>query len=143
MKSIELRLTIERVKRGETHTSKYEAELRLTDSTTVGDIGAFTKNCKTIWSKAIKAKREFDENYYECGISGIDVEVISSTYDGWCDPGKELVQKSFNRWHTRNIDDVSTEKGEESVYLTPDTRYTSEHWDLLIQRDVLDGLSGI
>ena len=142
MKSVEMRLTVTRYKSGETHTSKYEAELRLTDSTTVGDIGAFTKNCKTIWSKAIEAKREWEKNYVPL-IPDIDVEVISSTYDGWCDPGKELVQKSFNRWHTRNIDDISTEKGEESVYLIPDTRYTSEYWDLLIQRDVLDGLSNI
>lgn len=142
MKSVEVRLTVARYKSGETHTSKYEAELRLTDETTVGDIRAFTKNCKTIWNKAIEAKREWEKNYVPL-TPDIDMEVISSTYDGWCVPNVPLTQKSFNRWHTRNIDDISTEKGEESVYLTPDTRYTPEHWDLLIQRDVLDGLSGI
>lgn len=137
MKSIEVRLTISTAKMGESHVSKYETELRMDNETTVGDVAAFAKNCKTIWSKAIAAAKNWEN------MTDISMEVTSAVYDGWRDPNKPLEQKSFNRWYLRGADDISLEKGEESVYLIPDTRYTNEYWDLLLMKDVLGGLSNV
>ena len=137
MKSIDLRLTIERVKRGESHVSKYETELRMEDRTDISDIISFTKDCKTIFQKAVAAAKDWEN------VTRIAMEVTSATYDGWGVPDVPLTQKSFNRWSIRDITDICTEKGEESIYLVPDTRYTPETWDLLLMRDVLDGLANI
>ena len=137
MKSIEIRLTVQTRKDMEYRESRFKTELRLWDDTTIGDIAAFTKNCKIMWNKVMAAAKDTQTDHE------IEMEVISSTYSGWGEPGVETRQTSFNRWYSRGIDDVSTEKGEESIYLVPDTRYTAEHWDLLIQRDVLGSLSAI
>lgn len=137
MKSIEIRLTVKRRKDMEYRESRFNTELRLWDKTTMGDLAAFTKNCKTIWNKVMAAAKD------ERNRPDIDMEIITATYDGWGEPSVELKQTSFNRWYSRGIDDVSTEPGEEGIYLVPDTRYTHEHWDLLLPRDIMAGLADV
>lgn len=141
MKSIEIRLTIERVKRGESHVSKYDTELRMDDRTDISDIISFTKDCKTIFQKAIAAAKDWENN--AAVLPEVKMEVTSATYDGWGEPNVPLTQKSYNRWYIRDITDIYTGKGEESIYLVPDTRYTPEAWDLILMRDVLAGLSNV
>ena len=137
MKSIEMHLKVTRRGSREVHTSEYEAELRMDDDTIVGDLVQFAKDCKKIWNKAIEAAKDADNIY------SIEMDVTSATYKGWRDPVTPLEQTGYNRWAIRDITDICTGKGEESVYLAPDTRYTSDWWDLLIQRDVMAGLATI
>lgn len=125
-KCIDMELVITRRARGEEHKSKYTARIKLEHETLIGDIADFTENVKKIWSKAMEAAKHCEN------VSDIDVEVIESVYER--EPWRQVC---FDRWYLRNMGDISTEKGEEGIYLVPDTRYTEENRDMLIGRDIL------
>lgn len=125
-KSIDMELVITRRAKGEEHKSKYTARIKLEHETLISDIADFVEDTKKIWNKAMDAAKHWEN------VSDIDVEVIEAVYerDPW-------TQVSFNRWYLRNMGDICTEKGEEGIYLVPDTRYTEENRDMSIGRDIL------
>lgn len=123
-KCIDMELVITRRIKDEEHKSKYTARIKLEHETLIGDIADFTENVKKIWSKAMDAARH--------DVSDIDMEVIESVYER--DPWKQVC---FDRWYLRSMGDISTERGEEGIYLVPDTRYTEESRDMLIGKDIL------
>lgn len=128
MKCFDIELETTRRAHGELHTSKYTAHLRLMDDTTFEDIAVFVEDVKKIWGKAISAAKS--------DADGVCMEVTESAYitEPW-------EQKLFNRWYLRNVGDICTEKGEESVYLVPDERYTPANRDMCIGRDILKDIA--
>lgn len=128
-KVIRVELSIKRRARGEEHTSKYEASIALNYRTTVSEIADFGSDVQKLWSKAMAAAKN-SEN-----VSDIDMEICEAVYEH--EPGSEFKTALFNRWYLRNMEDISTERGEESIYLVPDERYTKPERDMSIGKNVL------
>ena len=127
-KVINAELIILRTARGEEHKSTYEVRTSLSEKTTVGDLADFVDGMRKLWAKAMQAAKHSKK------VSIITMEVCEAVYEH--DP-EEWKQLSFNRWYMRDMGDISTEKGEESIYLVPDTRYTEEYRDMCIGKDIL------
>lgn len=132
-KTITSELTITRRVRGEVHTSKYSAKVDFCVRTSMRDVSEFISDMEKIWRKAISAAKN-PENLYEISM---DISESTYSYDDGATPIENWKQHSYNRWYLRNVDDICTEKGEESIYLVPDTRYTSETRDMLIGKNVM------
>lgn len=124
-KIISVELVVTRRAKGEEHRSKYEVYTRLSSEATVGDIADFVDGMKKIYAKAMDAAKNCETG------SDVYMEIVESVYD---DGGTQV---SFDRWYLRDIGDISLEKGEESIYLVPDTRYTSENRDMSIGKNIL------
>ena len=124
-KRISAELDVTRRSKGEEHRSKYEVYTRFCSETTVGDIANFVDGMKKIYTKALDAAKHYET------VSDVYMEILESVYD---DSG---AMKSFDRWYLRDIGDICLEKGEESIYLIPDTRYTSENRDMSIGKNIL------
>ena len=128
-KTISVELVITRRSKGEEHKSKYETRIKFGHETLIGDIADFVDDMKKIWTKAIDAAKHWEN------VSDIDMEISEAVYEH--ETGGEWKSLNFDRWYLRNMEDICTEKGEESIYLVPDTRYTSENRDMAIGRDIL------
>ena len=127
MKSFEVKLLVKDRKKGEIVEGTYTAEVRMEDSTQFSEILDFMDNVKTIWKKGRKA--------IERG-SWMELEVVVSAYDNWLSD-KPLVQKSFDRWVSVPVE----EQDEEGIYLRADTRYTDEHRDMYLSKDIFKDLA--
>ena len=125
-KSIDVEMTVTRYAKGEEHKSKYSAHIKLEYETTVADIADFADATKKIWNRAMDAAKHCEN------VRDIDMEIIESVYER--EPWEQVC---FDRWYLRNMGDICTEKGEEGIYLVPDTRYTEENRDMVIGKDVL------
>lgn len=132
-KTINSELTITRRVRGEIHMSKYSAKVDFCMRTSMRDVSEFFADMEKIWRKAISAAKN-PENLYEISM---DISESTYSYKDGATTLEDWKQHSYNRWYLRNVDDICTEKGEESVYLVPDTRYTSETRDMLIGKNVM------
>ena len=128
-KTISAELVITRRAKGEEHKSKYEARIKFGHETLIEDVADFIDGMKRIWTKAMEAAKHCEN------VSDIDMEICESVYEH--ETGMEWKQLNFDRWYLRDMGDISTEKGEEGIYLVPDTRYTSENRDMMIGRDIL------
>lgn len=131
LKCYHVTLVVTDVKRGERHESTYQADLSIDGETTLRDMVQFEDDVKKIWRKAVNAAKAF---------ASADVEITRALYergDGVCN----LTSLDFDRWYTRSTDDISTEKGEEGIYLVPDTRYTEETKDLFLGQDIMHDLT--
>lgn len=133
-KKISCEMTLSRRVKGEEHTSKYTAEVELSAGASVGEIADFIDGMRKIWTKAVNAKREADKTF---DMPSFTMEVTEHVIDRENDWKTE----SFNRWYTYDIYDICTEKGEEGIYLRPDTKYTSENKDMSIGKDILRDLA--
>lgn len=131
LKCYHVTLVVTDIKRGERHESTYQADLSIDGETTLRDIVQFEDDVKKIWRKAINAARIF---------ATADVEITRALYERTDEP-YNLVGLEFDRWYTRNTSDISIEKGEEGIYLVPDTEYTPETKDLWLGHDIMHDLS--
>lgn len=129
-KTIDMELVITRRAKGEEHKSKYTARIKLEHETTVGDVGDFVDATKKIWNRAMEAAKNCEN------VSDIDLEIVEAVYER-----EPWTQVDYDRWYLRNMGDICTEKGEEGIYLVPDTRYTEEHRDMSIGKDILRDLA--
>lgn len=128
MKSFELRLKVDEIRRRETTERTYKAEINLTDGTDFSEIIEFMEDIKKVWKKSMAA--------IKAGLY-MELEVTEAVYENWLEPGKNLVQKSYNRWGS-----VPThEQDSEGIYLRPDTRYTDECRDMYLTKDTLKDLA--
>lgn len=134
VKKICCEMTIARSVKGEEHTSKYSTEVELSADAGIRGIADFIDGMRKIWNKAVNIKREADKTFNPPAFSMEIIEHVMDRSDGW-------KTESFNRWYTHDIDDICTEKGEEGIYLRPDTKYTAETWDMSIGRDILRDLA--
>lgn len=128
-KVIASELVIKSRRRNEEHTSKYEARLTLNEDTTVGQIVEFTDEMKKIWNKAVQAAKNCEN------VTDIEMDIHEAVYKHA--PGEDYTSMSFDRWYLRALDDISTEKGEEYIYLCPDIKYTPAERDMALGRDVM------
>lgn len=131
LKCYHVTLVVTDIKRGERHESTYEADLHVDNETSIRDIVQFEDDVKKIWKKAVNAARAF---------AAVDMEVTRALYERTDEP-YNLISKDFDRWYTRNTSDISIEKGEEGIYLVPDTKYTPETKDLFLGHDVMHDLT--
>ena len=131
LKCYHVTLVVTDIKRGERHESTYEADLSIDNETSIRDIVQFEDDVKKIWKKAVNAARVF---------AAVDMEVTRALYERTDEP-YNLQSKDFDRWYTRNTSDISIEKGEEGIYLAPDTKYTPETKDLFLGHDVMHDLT--
>ena len=113
-KMIRVELVVKRRARGEEHTSKYEASIDLNEKTEMSEIADFVDDMHKLWGKAMTAAKN-SEN-----VPDIDMEICEAVYEH--ELGGEFKTNMFNRWYLRNMEDICTEKGEESIYLVPDER---------------------
>lgn len=128
MKSFELKLKVDEIRRHEAIERRYEAEIKLTDETSFSEIVEFMEEVKKIWKKGMNA--------IKAGLY-MELEITESTYDNWLSPDKNLIQKSFNRW----VSAPTQEQDDEGIYLRPDTRYTDECRDMYLTKDTLKSLA--
>ena len=129
-KTIYCEMSLTKKLKGEEHTSKYVASIELSARTSMSEIADFIDGMRKIWTKAVNARRESDEPSFSMEIT----EHILDKADDW----KTI---EFNRWYTYDICDICTEKGEEGIYLRPDTKYTEERRDMSIGKDILRDLA--
>lgn len=125
-KTLDMELVITRRAKGEEHKSKYTARIKLEYETTVADIADFVDATKKIWNKAMETAKNCEN------VSDIDLEIVEAVYER--EPWRQV---DYDRWYLRNMGDIITEKGEEGIYLVPDTRYTEESRDMAIGKNVL------
>lgn len=134
-KNIDVEMSFTRRVKGEEHTSKYRARIELNAGTSMSELADFIENMRKIWNKAVSTRREFDKNI------GYTPEFYMDITEHVIDKGDEWKTESFNRWYTYDIFDISTEKGEEGIYLRPDTKYTPENRDMSIGKNILRDLA--
>ena len=127
MKSFEVKLLVKDRKKGEIVEGTYTAEIRMEDSTQFSEILDFMDSVKNIWKKGRSAIKRG---------SWMELEVVVSAYDNWLSD-KPLVQKSFDRWVSVPVE----EQDEEGIYLRADTRYTDEHRDMYLSKDIFKDLA--
>lgn len=131
LKCYHVTLIVTDIKRGERHESTYQADLSIDGETTLRDMVQFEDDVKKLWRKAVNAAKAF---------ASADVEITRALYErgeGLCN----LTSLDFDRWYTRGTSDISIEKGEEGIYLAPDTRYTEETKDLFLGHDIMHDLT--
>lgn len=134
VKKISCEMTLSRRSKGEMHTSKYSADIELSAGTSVSELADFIDGMRKIWNKAVNYKREAEKTL-DCPDFTMEVtEHVMDRANNW-------QTEEFNRWYTYDIEDICTGKGEEGVYLRPDTKYTSENRDMLIGKDILRDLA--
>ena len=112
-------------KRTETKVKK-NATLTLDDSTEFSSIIGFLDDVKKIWKMCVKPYGNASEFRL--------LEVTVAVYERTESDGLRSI--SFDRWFTRNADDICTDKDEPTVYLVPDERYTPAGHDMLIGKNV-------
>lgn len=112
-------------KRTETKVKK-NATLTLDDSTEFSSIIGFLDDVKKIWKMCVKPYG----NASEFRSLEVTVAIYGKAADG------ELYSIDFDRWYTRNADDICTDKDEPTVYLVPDEKYTEAHRDMCIGKNV-------
>lgn len=128
MKSFELKLKVDEIRRRETTERTYKAEINLTDSTDFSKIIEFMEDIKKVWKKGMAAIKA---GFY------MELEVTEAVYENWLEPEKNLVQKSYNRW----VSAPTHEQDSEGIYLRPDTRYTDECRGMYLTKDTLKDLA--
>lgn len=102
---------------------KKVADLTIDDRTEFSSMVGFLKDVKDIWKMCVKPYGNASEFRL--------LEVTVSVYDA--ENHKSI---SFDRWFTRNADDICTDKDEPTVYLVPDERYTAANRDMCIGKNV-------
>lgn len=112
-------------KRTETKVRKV-ADITLDDNTEFSCMVGFLEEVKRIWKMCVKPYG----NASEFRSMEVTVAIYGRSADG------ELYSKSFDRWATRNNDDICTDKDEPTVYLVADERYTESHRDMCIGKNV-------
>lgn len=135
VKKIGCEMTLTRRVKGAEHTSKYRACLELSADTTFSEMADFIESMRKIWNKAVSVKREADKTF------GSDPDFTMEITEHVMNRAENWATECFNRWFTHDISDICTEKGEEGIYLRPDTKYTSENRDMLICKDILRDLA--
>lgn len=128
-KTIRATLVIIRTARGERHESTYEVCTNFNEKTTVGEIADFVEGMEKLWRTAITAAKSYKN------LNDITMEISEAVYSH--EDGGDFKTESYDRWYMRNMEDICLEKGEESIYLVPDTRYTSEVRDMNIGKNIL------
>lgn len=128
-KTIRATLCIIRTARGERHESTYEVCTNFNEKTTVGEVADFVEGMEKLWRTAITAAKSYKN------LNDITMDISESVYSH--EDGHDFKTESYDRWYMRDMDDISLEKGEESIYLVPDTRYTSENRDMCIGKNVM------
>ena len=128
MKSFELKLKVDEIRRREAIERTYTAEIKLTDETSFSEIVEFLEDAKKIWKKGMNA--------IKAGFH-MEMEVTEAAYDNWLNPEKRLIQKSFNRW----VSVPTQEQDGDGIYLRADTRYTDECRDMYLTKDTLKDLA--
>lgn len=129
-KTISATMCIIRTARGERHESTYEVYTNFNEKTTVGEIADFVEGMEKLWRTAITAAKSYKN------LNDITMDISEAVYNLGED-GHDFKTESYDRWYMRNMDDICLEKGEESIYLVPDTRYTSENRDMCLTKNVL------
>lgn len=128
----EFKLSISASVDGQTTTKTFKAELFLNEAFELSNISDFIAKIKTAIATAIK----FQKKYSDDGI----IELSASLGKG-CGT-LEQPMADYQRWYTDDITDLCAIKGEESLYLRPDTRYVDGAHDMLLSaRDPLEGLT--
>lgn len=128
MKAYKLELKVNEVSQKKETEKIYRAEINLADSTTFSEIVKFLDDVKRVYKKGMTAIKTGSQ---------MELEITESVYENWLEPGKELIQKSFNRW----VSIPTHEQDDQGIYLRPDTRYTEEHRDMYLSKDVLKDLA--
>lgn len=133
-KTINCEMVLTRRVTGEEHKSTYHTSVELSAGTSMCELADFIEGMRKIWNKAVSVKRESDKTLDTPDFSMEITEHVLDKADNWN-------TVSFNRWYTHDIFDICTEKGEEGIYLRPDTRYTPENRDMSIGKNILRDLA--
>lgn len=89
----------------------------------LNDVAGFINTIKLAIQEAIKIIKSDAE------VTSFEVSLIASG-------------ETFDRWFTDDITDVCIEKGEESLYLRPDTDYTNPQHDMaLMLNNILESIT--
>ena len=105
---------------------KKVADLTIDDSMEFSSMVRFLDDVKKIWKMCVKPYG----NASEFRSLEVTVAIYGRSADG------DLYSIDFDRWYTRNADDICTDKDEPTVYLVPDEKYTAAHRDMCIGKNV-------
>lgn len=105
---------------------KKVADLTIDDRMEFSSMVGFLEDVKKIWKMCVKPYG----NASEFRLLEVTVATYGRSADG------ELYSIDFDRWYTRNADDICTDKDEPTVYLVPDEKYTEAHRDMCIGKNV-------
>ena len=105
---------------------KKVADLTIDDRMEFSSMVGFLKDVKDIWKMCVKPYGNASEFRL--------LEVTVAVYERTESDGLRSI--SFDRWFTRNDDDICTDKDEPTVYLVPDERYTAANRGMCIGKNV-------
>lgn len=105
---------------------KKVADLTIDDRMEFSSMVGFLEDVKKIWKMCVKPYGNASEFRL--------LEVTVAVYERTESDGLRSI--SFDRWFTRNADDICTDKDEPTVYLVPDEKYTEAHRDMCIGKNV-------
>lgn len=129
MKSLSFELEYTKYSKSGTREIKIKKDLNIGDETTFAEVSEWLAALKSAVAEAVRVTKSGNTFIFQ---------LSRGTYDNW-HSDKPLLQKSFDCWNT-----YGTEQDEEGVYLSPDTRYTCETWDLyLTPKTVLEDIKNL
>ena len=129
MKSLDFSLEYTKYTKSGKREIKLEKSVHIDDDTTFSDVSEWLAALKSAVAEAMRVTKSGNTFFFS---------LSRGTYDNW-HSDKPLVQKSFDCWNT-----CGTTQDDEGVYLSPDTRYTEEHWDLyLTPKTLLDDIKNL
>lgn len=125
----------ERRTKGETTKTKMEARLTLKGSTTFDEIEEFRRQFANIYKRAKSLLKAYDR-WDDFTISVGDYEKSDDEYSMF-----GVKSAGFNSWVLDSYNQGDPNDAEFTLYAEPNTRYTSECWDMLVYSDIIRTLA--
>lgn len=121
---------VTRQKGNKTYTTEHSDHLYLNDDFRFSEIIRFMDNFKDAVDMVIRKCGDYADGKMD-GYLNVEGELSVS----WDDMrGNDTIEHVYRRWYIRNIEDINSSKGEESIYLVPDTRYVDESIDAILTK---------
>ena len=129
MKSIHINLTTTAYKANGRVEKSTNARMTLSKETSFQSLIDFQKEAKKLFNQAVKAVKA---NVY----MRFEIDVL--TYKD----SNSLILEKIDSWYTNDPNCLGTDdSNKEYIYLSPDTRYTKECWDMCIYSDIIKSLA--
>lgn len=129
MKSIHVNLSTTSYKPNGRVEKTFDTRVYLSKETTFQSLIDFQKEAKKLFNQAVKAVKSGTYMRFEINVL---------TYKD----SHSLILEKIDSWYTNSQDCLGTDdNNKEFIYLSPDTKYTKESWDMCIYPDIIKSLA--